>query len=125
MSVKESNLISPLAAPQPPPPSGEVLTAEQWITMLALGDALIPAVEEASLSTNNDKESLDRESYRTLVQSIEDAQLPRKNAKLVRSYLAESASNVPKIKESVHRTISQYVPGEARQGIRTVLSALK
>ena len=47
--------IAPLASPLPPPPPGEVLTAAQWATLFAIGDAVIadvaPVGDAASRTT--------------------------------------------------------------------------
>jgi hypothetical protein len=115
-------LISPLSAALPPPPEGEVLTADQWATLLAIGDAFIPAI---SSSPKDNTLAVSPSDYATTVGTLTAGSKTAENAQLARTYLEERVSDVPACRALIHRTLREYTPADALQGISVVLSTLK
>ena len=126
MTVPSDGLasIAPLATPLPPLPEGEVLTSAQWATLMSIGDTVIPSIQRPShgspdfLQTGSTR-------YQSALDKVH-ASLSRKSSEEVAiAYLEENASLIPGIKESIHRTLVNYVRPEQRKGIAVILSALE
>ena len=118
MTSQQLSYFAPLASPLPPLPEGEVLTATQWKTLMAIGDAFIP-----SLGSGNSKlESSDYSSALSQIRGILPANTPETVAQ---TYLAESASSTPGARELLHRMFSDNIRPDARKGICVILSALE
>lgn len=120
----QSNLISPLTSPLPPPPEGEILTSEQWTTLLAIGDTVIPAIESSSDPSSN-KLALSPFEYASTVEALQSIKAPNDDTQLIQKYLVECPSSIPALKELLHRTLCEYLRPDARNGVLVILSALK
>ncbi|KAL9116853.1 MAG: hypothetical protein Q9187_006616 [Circinaria calcarea] len=102
------SVIAPLAIPLPPPPEDDVLTPSQWITLMAIGDTVIPSLELSSSNISKLKENLP----------------PGAEAELTGAYLSEQASTTPGLKALIHRTLHDFIRQDARKGISVILTAL-
>ncbi|KAL8966566.1 MAG: hypothetical protein Q9183_003313, partial [Haloplaca sp. 2 TL-2023] len=123
MASTELNLIAPLDSPLPPPPEGEVLSASQWETFLAIADTLVPAIEAISTPSLHSL-TVEPSEYATAIEKIQKV-LPAKAAPhAAEKYLAEKASSAPGFKELIHRTFGDYMREDALKGIRVILSTL-
>ncbi|KAL8823321.1 MAG: hypothetical protein Q9191_005965 [Dirinaria sp. TL-2023a] len=123
MTSTELNLLAPLDNPLPPPPEGEVLTAAQWRTLLAIADAVIPSIEVSS-TASKEKLTIQASEYASAVDQIQKTIPVPTESRTARNYLQESASSTPGFKESIHRRFGHYMREDALKGIRVVLSAL-
>lgn len=124
MTSTELNLLSPLDSPLPPPPEGEILTAAQWRTLLAIADTVIPSVEVSSaLSTS--KLVIQASEYASSVDQIQHLIPVPAETETAQRYLQESASSTPGFKELLHRQLGHYLREDALKGIRVILSALE
>ena len=86
----------------------EILTEEQWTTLLAIADAFIPSTTSEALASV------------ALPKTLRD-----QNADLVSTYLQESASSIPEFKQGLEMMLSLYVHEATRDGVRTMLSLLQ
>lgn len=123
MATQELGLIAPLESPLPPLATGEVLTESQWTTLMAIGDTIIPFISTSSaLSTT--KLSVQESEYKAAIDKLQE--LPADpHMGLCRKYLEENASSIPGVREAIQRLLSDYMPEDARRGLRVVLSALE
>lgn len=117
MTSTEFNLLKPLDSPLPAPPKGEVLTAAQWRTFMAIADVIIPSIEVSTVASAG-KLSIQASEYAGAVDQIKrnipatsDAQAAAER------YLQESASSTPGFKESVQRQLGHYAREDAVKGI--------
>lgn len=124
MAEQPLNLISPLSASLPDPPADEVLTSDQWITLLSIGDAVIPAIASSSAPAPNAL-SLQPSEFTRTVDVLKGSPSVTSNPQLVSAYLAERPSDLPVLKELIHRTFADYTPKDQVQGISVILSVLK
>ena len=115
---------APLNAPLPPAPKGDVFTAAQWRTLMAIADAIIPAIE-VSTAHSHDKLCLEASEYANAIEQIKSLTPPSADGKAAERYLSESASSTPGFRDSIHRQLGQYVREDALKGIRVILSALE
>lgn len=123
MTSQELGLIAPLESPLPPLAAGEVLTESQWTTLMAIGDTVIPSIT-ASSALSTTKLSVQGSEYSASIDKLRE--LPAKpEAGLYRKYLEENASSIPGVREAIQRLLSDYMPEDARKGLRVVLSALE
>lgn len=123
MASQELGLIAPLESPLPPLATGEVLTESQWTTLMAIGDTVIPFIT-ASSALSTTRLSVQGSEYTASIDKLRE--LPAKpEAGLYRKYLEENASSIPGVREAIQRLLSDYMPEDARKGLRVVLSALE
>ena len=122
--TKGLDTISPLATPLPPLPHGEVLTPRQWITLMSIGDTVIPSIRHSTYASP-DVLPIDRAWYQSILKSVQ-TKLPNDNPlETAVAYVEEKASSIPSVKETIHRTLANYVRPEQRRGIAVILSALE
>ena len=124
MTTTELNLFAPLDNPLPPPPEGEVLTAAQWRTLLAIADTVIPSIE-VSTASSKEKLAVQSSEYASAVDQIRNTTPLPIESETARNYLQENASSTPGFKESIHRRFGHYMREDALKGLRVVLSALE
>ena len=124
MTSTELNLLAPLESPLPPPPEGEVLTATQWRTLMAIADAIIPSIE-VSATPSHDKLSLQASDYANAIDQVKRYTPTSADGEAAQRYLQESASSTPGFQESIHRQLSRYVREDGIKAIRVILSALE
>ena len=124
MTSTELNLLAPLDSPLPPPPEGEVLTASQWTTLMAIADTIIPSIVVSSTPSLN-KLSVPASEYTTAISQLKKTIPADADADAPHKYLQENASSTPGFQETLHRQLAQYVRQDALKGIRVILSALE
>ncbi len=124
MTSTQLNFLAPLDAPLPPPSDGEVLTAAQWITLMAIADTIIPAIEVSSTTSDN-RLCVQAAEYTSAISTVKDGVTAEAHDNHPQAYMHENASWVPGFKELLRRTMSDFVREDARKGIRVILSALE
>ena len=123
-SQQPLDIFAPLATPVAAPPEGEVLTESQWATLMAIGDAVVPSIDGYGADASKSIILEDTE-YLKVVKELEVGRGSNVDRQLIRSYLAERASQVPGLKDILQRTLALYIRPEAKKGIMVVLSALE
>jgi hypothetical protein len=119
--------VSPKAAPLPPLPSEDPLTPEQWKTLLAIADAVVPAVKPMSLANAKTEVAITDNEYSTAVgalialvpESDPDAHVAAKD------YLAENASSSPEFQLELQRMFAMYMPQSTKKQLGMILNVLK
>lgn len=124
MTSTQLNLIAPLDAPLPPPLEGEVFTAAQWITLMAIADTVIPAIEVSSAPSKS-RLCVQASEYMNAISAVKRGVAAEADDQLPQAYLQENASSVPGFQELLRRTLGDFVREDARKGIRVILSALE
>jgi hypothetical protein len=112
------------ASPLPPTAKGDPLTKDQWRTLLALADAMVPCVQPAGAAGPKDLE-VPASVYSTSLANIEKFALASDEVGLAKSYLSERPSEIPEFVESLHRLLSFYVPTDLKQQMTLGLNLLK
>ncbi|RAL05541.1 long chain fatty alcohol oxidase [Aspergillus ibericus CBS 121593] len=114
----------PLDVTLPPVPSTQIFTDQQWTTLMALADTVIPSIRSPtaykSASTKVIPHSDLNRTLSTLTRSIASPDA----ATIAIQYLEEDASSNPRFREGLERLFSQYVHEEGRNGLAFILNAL-
>lgn len=124
MTSTQLNLIAPLDSPLPAPPDGQVLTESQWTTLMAIADAVIPAIEVSSTLSNSSL-CLAPSEYAFAVETITQRLPAQTDPNVTQRFLQENASSVPGFRELLQRMLGDYMREDARKGIRVILSTLE
>ena len=122
--LDELGVISPLATPLPPLPEGDVLTPAQWATLMAIGDTVISSLYQPAHASQPILQPQSTQ-HQKILDRIQVNFSPNNSKNPAVAYLEEKASSIPYIKESIHRTLANYVRPEQRRGIAVILSALE
>jgi choline dehydrogenase-like flavoprotein len=109
-------LLTPLLA--------DPLTADQWNTLLAIADAVIPSIQRPRNATGPAQTRVlsDEEYNETLLDIQADSH--DKSQAVVESYLSESASSCPAFRQITHRLFSAGMATEFRNQLLLILNLL-
>jgi hypothetical protein len=92
---------------------------------MAIGDTIIPSIEGSSSNKSLNVLSIEASAFNAAIGEIQTG-LPKETSRAIAySYLKESASTVPGLKDLIQRTFCAFVRPEARKGICVILSALE
>lgn len=119
--------VSPKAAPLPPLPAEDPLTPAQWKTLLAITDAVIPAIKPVSVANARTEIAVEDNEYSTAVSALvgltpqddPDAETAAKE------YLSDYASSNPAFKLELQRVFAMYMPQDVRGQLLSVLNILE
>ena len=125
MSVQQMSVIAPLATTLPDPPTGDVLTTEQWATLLAIAETVIPEIRRASRPSSESQHSLPESEYDDVVHEIKHEMKNRTQDSAVVDYLGEGATTYAAFRRELQRTLAVHVRDDARKGISFILSTMK
>jgi hypothetical protein len=114
------------ASPLPPAPAEDPLTKDQWRTLLAFADSIIPSVvPHSSGQTSSDVRAIPAGEYASATVSIENHALGGGHTGLAKAYLDERPSQLPAFKENVYRFLGLHTPHELRKLLAFGLDTLK
>lgn len=119
--------VSPKATPLPPLPTEDPLTPAQWKTLLAIADAVIPAVRPTSTANTKTEVAVTDNEYSTAVSALR-ALAPEDDPDAdtaAKEYLADNASSNPLFKMELQRIFAMYMPQSTKKQLTTVLNILE
>lgn len=119
--------VSPKATPLPPLPQDDPLTPAQWKTLLAIVDAVVPAIKPKSTGDAHVDIVVEDNEYSAAISALEaltPEDEPDTNA-VVKEYLAESASSNPRFKSELQRLFGMYMPHSVKSQLLMVLNVLE
>jgi hypothetical protein len=126
MDLNKMSSLAPLATPLPDPPAGEAFTPNQWTTLLAIMDALIPSVQRDSTSTDEISQyTISDAEYNMMVDHLKKTLVEAPDSEALDEYLQERPSEDPKFQDLLKRTLIHYSPDDVRKGLAFILSTLK
>jgi hypothetical protein len=119
--------VSPKATPLPPLPAEDPLTPAQWKTLLAISDAVVPAIKPMSKANARTEIAVTDIEYSSAVSALraltpEDDPAADTAAK---EYLADHASSNPAFKLELRRIFAMYMPQSTKKELSIDLSVLK
>lgn len=118
--------VSPKATPLPPLPSQDPLTAAQWKTILAIADAVVPAVRPMSTADAQTQIAATDIQYSTAISKLQ--QLTPENDpnsdSAAREYLEEYASKDPRFRLDLQRIFGVCMPQSQRKELCMLLNVL-
>lgn len=118
--------ISTKATPTYPPLpifNTDPLTPEQWTTLVAITDAIIPAIRSNEPATSTTALAVSSAEFEDALQKVKASS--GANDEDARAYLEESVSQVPGFQDSLRRRLGQYLHGQGQKDISFILNALK
>ena len=80
---------------------------------MAIGDTILPNIDSSS------------DGYHTVFNRLRDSISQDVDSVAVSSYLSESASSIPELRECLHRILGEHIRQDAKKGISAILSALE
>jgi hypothetical protein len=126
MTSNQADGLTPLATPLPEGPAGEVLTAGQWTTLMAIMDAVIPSIRRETTTTDKILQlTVSDVEYNTAVSHLKKTVVDAPDGKSLDEYLDERPSENPRFQELFMRTLAFYVRPDARKELSFLLSTLK
>jgi hypothetical protein len=113
--------LSPLA----PLPAEDPLTKDQWKTLLAFADTVVPSIVPASQCSNKKLElAISEGDYAVALNKIE-SYTKGKDSTLARKYILQKASDIPMFRENLYRLLALYVPADLKVQMTLGLNLLK
>jgi len=126
VTTPQIELEAPLEVPLPESPSGDHFTPAQWTTLMAIMDAVIPAVHrENTTSYQMSQLTVSNTEFNAAMDHLKATVVEAPPAEELDAYLEERPSENPLFQDLLKRTLIQYSREDARKGLRMVLSALK
>jgi hypothetical protein len=117
--------VSPKASPLPPIPAQDPITEDQWRTLLALADCIIPSIQPSSSAQPSTQLGVPDADYATALGKIEHYALADDDTSLAKKYLQEKASDIPEFRENLRRLLTFYVPTDQKKEFSLGLTLLK
>ncbi|KXL42324.1 MAG: hypothetical protein FE78DRAFT_34565 [Acidomyces sp. 'richmondensis'] len=115
--------IRQIPSPLPPLPDPDILSAEQWGTLCAIADTVVPSI--TPLEGNRLlQQPVSHHAYESSCSRLERALSIDKGSELVKRYLAESATAEPEFKKGISRIVNLYLHSQAKKELLFVLNAL-
>lgn len=126
MATAQMAILAPLANPLPSPPSGEAFTPEQWTTLMAIMDTVIPSVRRQSVQANpRTSISIPDVQYSSAIDHIKTSVSEAPSSEELDKYMDERPSENKAFEDVLKRTLIHYARDDVRKGLIFVLSALK
>ncbi|CAN9352135.1 unnamed protein product [Alternaria alternata] len=125
-STLSTEPVSPKATPLPPLPSEDPLTSQQWKTLLAIADAVIPAIKPMSTAKTRTEIAATDTDYSTAISKLR-ALTPENDpdaVTAVKDYLDDYASQDPAFRAELQRVFAMYMPQNQRKELCMVLNVL-
>jgi hypothetical protein len=122
-----SEPVSPKAAPLPPLPDEDPLTPAQWTTLLAIADAVVPAIKPVSTANASIEIAVADNDYSSAVSALSALTLEDDPdaGTIAKDYLADNASSNPAFKSELQRLFAMYMPQSTKKELGMVLNILK
>jgi hypothetical protein len=129
MAAAETFNVEPVtikASPRAPKPEEDPLTQDQWRTLLAIADTVVPAIVEQSKGTVSFKAiAVEPTEYARAVTAIEKHALRQQRTDFAIDYLKERPSQLPAFKEAVWRFLALNTPQDQLKAMRMGLNLLQ
>lgn len=127
MSTAQLSRISPIATVLPDPPANEVLTPEQWTTLLAIAETVIPDIRPtpAGIKKEGPQLYLTESEYQTTLSELRSSVANPPDDAVLTRFLSESPANSEDFRREFQRTMAVNVRDDARKGVALILSTLK
>ena len=117
--------VSPKAAPLPPVPSEDPLTAAQWKTLLAISDTIIPRISPVSVATTASGIAATDTEYSAAVTTLKETIPDEDGEEIAKKYLYEKASDNPEFRDAMHTLFALQLPMEPRKQLGMIFNILE
>ena len=118
--------LAPLASPLPDAPAGEAFTPNQWATLMAIMDTVIPSVRKGAASSNKiSQHTISDVEYNKTVAHLKKTAVEVPGGEALNEYLEEKPSDNPRFQALLKRSLVEYTREDGRKNLAFVLTALK
>ena len=125
MSANQA-ILAPLVPPMPDPPAEEAFTPEQWTTLLAIMDTVVPSVTRgAKPGSTTSQQTISDAEYDQLAAHLKETVIQAPEGKALDEYLEERPSDNPRFQALLKRSLVAYSREDIRKNLLFILSALK
>jgi hypothetical protein len=125
MADQAVSIYTPLEVPLPPAPATSYFTEQQWKTLYALADAIIPSIRTVSTYRGSNDTVVSQAQWNIAVSKL-TATIPSPEAvKIAAQYLEEDASSNLAFRACIERIFGDFVHDEGRSSFGLILNALK
>jgi molybdopterin-guanine dinucleotide biosynthesis protein A len=129
MAVPEQFDMEPVtikSSPVAPIPGEDPLTKDQWRTLMAIADTVVPTVVEKSKGKTAFKAlAVDSVDYSRALTTIEKHASHSQRRDIASEYLKERPSQLPAFREAVHRFLALNTPHDLLKLMQTGLNLLQ
>lgn len=116
--------VSPKASTLPPFPDEHPLTPSQWKTLLAIAEAIIPAVKPAASAQSAIDITIADNDYSTAVSTLKKLTPDSDGETAAKALLHDSAVQDPTFRDELQRVLALVLPQSNRQAIAMILNIL-
>jgi hypothetical protein len=125
MATLTTQPVSPKAAPLPPLPTDDPLTAAQWKTLFAITDAIIPSIKPMAIARTKTEIPATENEYTSAISMLKRLSPEANGEDVAKQYLEERASSNPAFRESLWRLVACYMPMSTKKELLLVMNILK
>jgi hypothetical protein len=115
--------------PKPSPvadlPTTDPLTQDQWRTILAFADTVVPCIRPIGSARKGIDLALPENDYAATLSKVEQYASFSGNPDLATQYLSERPSESQAFKDNLYRLLALYCPDDLRQQLTLGLTLLK
>ncbi|KAJ5100094.1 hypothetical protein N7532_007095 [Penicillium argentinense] len=108
----------------PPAPDHKFWSEQQWTTLFALADTVIPSIRTAATVRSSADKVISTGEWDTAVTKLSGLITSADGAELAKEYLEEDVSSNPTFRATVQRIIGNHVHEEGKNGLGLILNAL-
>jgi hypothetical protein len=126
LRTSQVEILAPLAVALPDPPIDQFFTDEQWRTLMAIMDTVIPSIRRESATSQNISELTIKDGeYNAAMQHLKDNVIDAPDSDSLKEYLEEKPSDNAAFQKLLQKSVLYYSTEDARKGLAFVLSTLK
>jgi len=126
LSASQADILAPLAVGLPEGPVEPYFTPEQWTTLLAILDTVVPSIRrETTTNKKNSQLTVSDVEYNAAVDHLRSNLVNPPDSESLDEYLDERPSDNPHFQSLLKRYLINYAPDDARSGLAFILSTLK
>jgi hypothetical protein len=120
------DILTPTETPLPEPPAGEPFSPEQWATLMAIMDTVIPSVKRGATASNKISQyTISEVEYNKTVDHLKKTVVGAPEGQALDEYLDEKPSDYPRFQELLRRSLIDFSRDDARKSLAFILWALK
>lgn len=126
VTASQIDVLAPLATPLPDAPGEQFFSDDQWTTLMAIMDTIIPSIQvEAATGIKPSQLIVSHDEYKKAVDNLQKNVKDAPQGEALRKYLEEKPSDNPQFQELLRRSLIHFSREDARKGLAFILSALK
>jgi hypothetical protein len=120
------DIIAPLVIAAPNPVTDDFFTPAQWATLMAIMDTTIPSFRRVNKTTFElGEDIISDEKFENAGKDLRKTVTNAPDNSVLEEYLAERPSDSEEFQDMLRRALLVYSKEDSRNGLKTILAALK